>query len=59
MGAQTRLASLLATIALLAVTSFVVITWLWNRAENKAIAEQNAKSDAEQHALREQRAAGA
>src|SRR5262249_20248048 len=49
-------ASLLATIAVLAVTSFFVITWLWNKAEIKAIAEANANSNAQEHARREQQA---
>src|SRR5262249_47951296 len=53
---RPSLASLLATIAVLAVTSFAVITWLWNQAEIKAIAETNANSKARQHALREQQA---
>src|SRR5262249_25724298 len=53
---RPTLASLLATIAALAVTSFAVITWLWNQAEIKAIAETNANSKAQQHAQREQQA---
>jgi eukaryotic-like serine/threonine-protein kinase len=51
---RPALASLLATIAVLVVTSFAVITWLWKQAEYKTIAEENAKSNAQQHALREQ-----
>jgi WD40 repeat protein len=53
---RPALASLLATIAVLAVTSFAVITWLWNQAEMRAIAEENANSKAQQHAQREQQA---
>src|SRR5262249_42879362 len=53
---RPALASLLAIIAVLAVTSFAAITWLWNEAETKAIAEANANSKAQQHAQREQQA---
>src|SRR5262245_14043709 len=53
---RPALAGLLATLAVLAVTSFAVITWLWNQAEIKAIAEAKANSKAQEHALREQQA---